>query len=83
MAVELYLKVERGGFLDDVDVDQICPEPDHFVLDVVDGGAENVLVGLHALLLIPDSYIIIAKLADFVFYNIEQNTNNISGFCFL
>ena len=54
MAVELYLKVERGGFLDDVDVDQICPEPDHFVLDVVDGGAENVLVGLHALLLVPD-----------------------------
>ena len=49
-----YLKVERGSFLYDVDVDKIGPKPDHFVLDVVDGGAENVLVGLHALLLIPD-----------------------------
>ena len=48
------LKVERGSFLDDVDVDEVGPEPDHFVLDVVDGGAENVLVGLHALLLVPD-----------------------------
>lgn len=49
-----YLKVERSSFLDDVDVDEIGSELDHFVLDVVGGGAENVLVGLHALLLIPD-----------------------------
>ena len=46
------LQPQRGGLLQDVNVNQVDADPHHLVLDLLDSGAQAVLVGLIALLIL-------------------------------